>query len=182
MFRSISCSAALRPSFLAAAAVLAVNALLAAGPARADEDSRYTFRQSEPDLGTHIPRVEGGGPLPLDRPWHELTSEQQALVRSRYEPMAEGDEPPYPLHGAGALLRPLTEAERSIYDEGQLVLFIDVDSKGEATKVEVIKTPSDETARVAAAIAMATKFKPAVCHGQPCAMGYPWRVQLHHNL
>jgi hypothetical protein len=182
MIRSISCSAARRPSFLAAAAALAVAAALAGGPARAGDPVPYTIHQAEPHTGSHLPTPQGTSPVPLDAAYHDLTPEQQAKVRSQYETMADGDEPPYPLRGTGTMVRPLAQAQQTIEDEGMLVLFIHVDAKGEATKVEVIKTPSERIARVAAAIAMATKFKPAVCHGQPCAMGYPWRVKLDTKL
>jgi hypothetical protein len=182
MIRSISCSAARRCSFLASAAALAVGLAAAAAAARADDPPRYTIRQAEPYTGTHIPRVQAESPLPPDATYRELTPEQQAKVRSQYEPMADGDEPPYPLYGTGTMLKPLAEAAQHVGRPGLLVLFVDVDAKGDATKVEVIKTPSERIAKVAAAIAMATKFKPAVCHGQPCAMGYPWRVKLGSDM
>jgi hypothetical protein len=169
------------PRALAAALAVGVAAL-AAGPALAQDAPRYTIRQPEPTLGSHIRRIEGSSALPLDRSYHELTPEQQAQVRGAYETMADGDEPPFPLRGLGALLGPLGQAERTIADEGLLVLFLDVDSNGDVRKVEVMATPSEQTARVATVIAMNTKFKPAVCRGQACAMGYPWRVKLHHEL
>lgn len=169
-------------TFLRTGAALALGfATFAAFPARAD-DAPFTVREPEPHIGTHIPRAEGSSFVPPDATWHELTPGQQALVRSQYEPMADGDEPPYPLHGEGALMRPIGEAHAHIADDGMLVLFIDVNSRGEATKVEVVKTPSVKMGSVAAEIAMATKFKPAVCHGQPCAMGYPFRIKLTHHL
>jgi hypothetical protein len=182
MPRSISCSAAARTLFNAGALALAIGGALATAAARADEPLPYTIRQAEPHIGSHLATPQGTSPVPLDATYHDLTPEQQAQVRSQYEPMAEGDEPPYPLRGTGAMVRPLAQAQQTIDDEGMLVLFIDVNAKGEATKVEVVKTPSERIARVAAAIAMATKFKPAVCHGQPCAMGYPWRVKLSTEL
>ena len=172
----------MRAFFSTGAATLALGAAFAAAPARADDPLPYTIRQTEPHTGSHLSTPEGTSPLPLDATWHDLTPKQQAQVRSQYEPMADGDEPPYPLRGTGAMVRPLAQAQQKIEEEGMLVLFIDVNAKGEATKVEVIKTPSERIARVAAEIAMATKFKPAVCHGQPCAMGYPWRVHLSTSL
>jgi hypothetical protein len=182
MFRSISCSVALRSSLLAAAAVVAVGLAAAAAPARADDPPGYTVREGEPHLGTNIPRPEGSSFVPPDATWTELTPEQQASVRSLYEAMPQGDEPPYPLRGEGALMRPIGQAHQQIGDDGMLVLFIDVNSKGEATRVEVVKTPSERIGTAAAEIAMATRFKPAVCHGQPCAMGYPLRIKLTHHL
>lgn len=172
----------MRTFFHAGAAALAIGVVLAAASARADDAPAYTVREPEPHIGTHIPRQEGSSFVPPDASYQELTPEQQALVRSLYEPMPEGDEPPYPLHGLAALMRPIGEAHRKIRDDGMLVLFIDVNSRGEATRVEVVKTPSAKMGSVAAEIAMATKFKPAVCHGQPCAMSYPFRIKLTHHL
>lgn len=163
------------------AAALALGAF-AAGPARADDSSQHSIRQDEPETGTRLRRVTGTSALPLDRSYHELTPEQQAQVRARYEQMGEGDEPPYPLRGFGALMRPLVQAQQKIGDDGLLVLFVDIDANGDATKVEVMQTPSSQIARIAAAIAMETKFKPALCRGQPCAMGFPWRIRLGRKL
>lgn len=179
---SISFRAATRTLFNASAALALGAAALAAVPARADDAPGFTVREAEPHIGTHVPRAEGSSFVPPDAAYHELTPEQQALVRSQYEPMAAGDEPPFPLRGEGALMRPIGEAHRKIGDDGMLVLFIDVDSKGDPSRVEVVKTPSAQIGTVAAEIAMATKFKPAVCHGQPCAMSYPLRIKLSHHL
>lgn len=146
---------------------------------------RYSIKEDAPDTGSNIRRERIISSLPLDKRYSELTSEQRIAVKSQYEQMAEDDEPPFPVNGLGPVYKAISKIRE--YDargryglgiDGPLTLHIQVDSQGNATSASVYESPNPDITTSAAAIGMLTKYKPAVCGGQPCAMVFPIRMQL----
>jgi len=137
----------------------------------------YELKQVEASIGTNIPRRQvWGSKVPMNRRYEQLTADEQASVKSVYEAMAPGDEPPYPAEG----LVPIFKAVRTISDyrfsPGEVSIFVDVDSKGEAVGASIIKSPDAKLTTALANVLMLTKYKPAVCGGTPCRMSYPFRI------
>ena len=62
--------------------------------------------------------------------------------------------------------------------QGDLTMFVEVNEQGEATAVSVLKSPDPKLTQAVAAVLMLTKYKPALCRGQPCGMGYPFRMNF----
>ena len=144
---------------------------------------RYNIKQDEASTGSNIPRrVIEGVAIPMNRSWAQLTAEQQALWKSQYEAIAATDEPPFPIDSLGALNRSLTQSLGGQFEAGKLDLNVRVDAEGNATAVSVYATPTPDVARNAARVLMASKFKPAVCSGQPCAMDFPFKANLRKRL
>jgi len=135
----------------------------------------FSMKEDTPRTGSNIKRdAVWGGSLPHDKTYAELSPDQQRMLKSRYLEMGEGDEPPYPIDGIGPLLKAFGKANEIARDGlGKLELEILVDSTGTVSKVEVLQSPGAKLAQYAATIGMLTKFKPAVCKGTPCAMGFP---------
>jgi tetratricopeptide (TPR) repeat protein len=165
-------------------ALVLVPASIFAGEALAQQ--RYTIKQDEPTTGSHIRREQIISSLPLDKRYSELTNEQRNAVKSQYEQMAEDDEPPFPVNGLGPVYKAISEIHKKIVlrdryglgVSGPLAMHIQVDSQGNATSVSVYQSPDPEMTKSAATIAMLTRYKPAMCGGQPCAMVFPVRMQL----
>ena len=164
------------------ALVLVQTSILADEPL---SQKRYSIKQDEPDTGTHISRERIIDSLPLDKRYSELTREQQNAFKSQYEQMAEDDEPPFPLDGLGPLYKAIGEIHKQFLRrrfglgvDGLLAMHVQVDSQGKATSVAAYRSPDPEMTKFAATVAMLTKYKPAVCGGQPCAMAFPIRIQL----
>jgi hypothetical protein len=163
---------------LLVAAALVPGVAFAQAQAQAQDETPkpgFTAKEDRPRTGSNIKRdtVWGGG-LPYDKTYAELTPDQQRMLKSRYLEMGEGDEPPYPLDGMGPLLKALGKANEIARDGlGKLELEVLVDATGTVTKVDVLQSPGAKLAQYAGHIGMLTKFKPAVCKGMPCAMGFP---------
>ena len=137
----------------------------------------YAIKQAVPTTGSRIPRrAVTSSLIPINRRYGELTREQQELVKSRYEAMLPLDEPPYPVDGLVPLFEAVRDINRKLVAEGELSMFVEVDAQGQATSVSVMKSPDPKFTRAVASVLMLTKFKPAVCRGQPCSMGYPFRM------
>ena len=113
------------------------------------------------------------GVIPFDKPWDQLTLAQQNLVKSRYEGMSDGDEPPFPLQGLRALYGPITQGQQRLLVTGDFEAQVEIDKEGIVSKVAVLRSPSPQVTKVIANILLLTKFKPALCEGQPCAMPFP---------
>jgi hypothetical protein len=166
------------PSIPLAAALLLSTPYIAcaADPAT---PQRYSIKQDRPDTGSHILRdVVSGSALPLDKPYGELSPEQQTLVRSQYEAMGANDEPPYPLNGPRGLYKAMSAGQDRLHARGRLSLLVNVDSRGEAQSVSVMTSPDSRLTTYAAGVLMKAKYKPARCDGAPCAMQYPFRIDF----
>jgi outer membrane biosynthesis protein TonB len=118
------------------------------------------------------------GPLPYDARYAQLTPAEREVVRSAYQAMPEGDEPPYPADGIGALLRPLLKAAHTMYIEGPVDALVEIGPDGAARSVEVYSSPEPMFTKVVVSVLMGASYKPAVCKGVPCTMQFPLRVKL----
>ena len=163
--------------YLVALSVLVFPVL--ALPAESLPATPYSLREEEPPTGSNISRPTAkGSALPFNKRYNELTPEQQRLVKSQYEPMAEGDEPPFPANGLRNIYKAIADALPRLNGEGELSMFVEINSQGKATAVSVLKSPSAEMTQVVASVLMFEPYKPAVCSGAPCAMSFPFRIVL----
>jgi hypothetical protein len=148
------------------------------------EEARKTFtlKQDEPSLGTHIPQVLVSSSIPLDQTYNQLSDAHKAMLRGLYEDMSEQDEPPFPANGLGKLLEAINKGATKHQARGDFALIVHVASDGLASSVEVLKTPNDEFGRFAASVVMLTKFKPALCGAQACAMDFSGAWHFANSL
>lgn len=162
-----------------ALATLALPCCLAAAQDAAPKPG-FSLKEDTPRTGSNIKRdTVWGGALPYDKAYAELTPEEQRTFKARYMEMAEGDEPPFPVDGLGPLLGAISKANQAARAGfGRLEMDVFVDETGTPSKVDVIQSPDARLAKHAATIAMLTKFKPALCKGTPCAMGFPVSINF----
>ena len=140
----------------------------------------FSIKADAPKTGSNIKRdVIWGGALPYDKTYAELSPDEQRMFKSRYVEMRENDEPPFPVDGLGPLYKAIIKAnEIARGGLGPFEMHIHVDTSGDATKVEVLQSPDAKLTQYAGKIGMLTKFKPALCNGAPCAMGFPMRINF----
>lgn len=143
--------------------------------------------QSEPDFkqkyatavtGSHIRRDAVLAELPFDKAYADLTLDQKTLVKSAYENLPEGVEPPFPRDGIGAIADQLKKAVQVIPAVGALFAVAQVDAAGDVQSVSFFSTPSKNMAEAVSRILVSTPFKPASCHGVPCQMAYPLQLSF----
>lgn len=153
-----------------------------AGPGWSQEvkpSSPYSLRADQPPTGSNIPRrIVEGSQLPFDKRYHELTLEQQNLLKTQYERMSEADEPPYPANGLGPIYKFIAEGQQRLQVRGQLTMIVDVDARGQAKSVSVLQSPDPEMTNLVAAILVLEKYKPGMCAGTPCSMQFPFRMNF----
>jgi hypothetical protein len=168
---------------IAALGFFVVMSMIAWNVAAAEvtEEQQFTVKQSAPMLGSNLHRdIIKAGVIPINKRYDELTAEQKDVLKSSYESMKSGDEPPFPAKG----LMPILKAVRDIHEKtelqfkGPLTLYVDIDSEGKPKSVSVVQSPDKQITQVAALALMEQTYKPAVCNGAPCAMQYPFHVEL----
>jgi hypothetical protein len=158
---------------LAISVALAMSSMPAAH-AEADKPSQYGIKNDLPTAAFRLrPYAVGPFNLPINKQYHELSASEKQELHSYYEHMGEGDEPPFPAEGLRPLFRAISKGQQQLLVEGDLFLIADVDTDGAVTSVKAIGSPSEDMTKFAASVLMLTKFKPALCKGQPCKMQFP---------
>lgn len=141
--------------------------------------AQYQYRlKSDWPLGST--RMQDSGArsnIPFDKPYGELSAEQQARLKAPYEAMGEGDEPPYPLEGVKGVWTQLMKASDYLREYGELRIVVDVDAAGKATAAHVYSTPGKNTSDYMTAVLLRERYKPALCAGTPCAQQYLFTAQ-----
>lgn len=163
--------------------VLLALCLQATFPALAQPTStpqRYNLKEGAKLFGVSLGAPIGNAisRVPFDRPYSQLTPEQQFEIRSAYVEMVEADEPPFPLEGLAAIYDPIMQGQQRLLATGAFNADVEIDREGNAVAVAVYKSPSQKVTEFVSSILLLTKFKPAVCRGEPCAMGFPVRVDF----
>lgn len=147
-------------------------------PAQAPEQ-RYSLDREGIATGSLFPRPRSvSGVLPFDKSYGELTAEQQAIVKQDYKALEEGDEPPYPVRGLAPIYAWIKKAQAKVLIEGDLRLDVLIGKDGKPLSVSILRTPNPEIAKFAALVVSKELYKPAVCHGAPCEMIYPFNMRF----
>ena len=142
--------------------------------------AEYGIKQDQPTIGSNIRRYAvKPGRIPINRRYAELTAEERAIVHAPYENIAPGDEPPFPVDGLRPLFDAIRKGQRYLLVKGSLRLVATVDSNGDVQSVDVLASPDAEMTTFVGKMLMVTKFKPALCHRQPCRMEYPLDLQFN---
>ena len=164
---------------LAKLAAGAVAALVAAAAWGADAlpPPIYELKQETASTGSRIPRRQvWTSKVPLNRTYAQLTPDEQATVKSVYEAMAPGDEPPYPEDGLLPIFKAVRLMMDKYYPAGEVSIFIEVDERGHGVAASLLKSPDYKLTTALVSVLMLTQYKPAVCGGVPCRMSYPFRM------
>jgi hypothetical protein len=169
----------MRSKILITFAGFLASAALAQEPAQ----TSHALKSDTPMTGSHIRHdIATGWEVPLNKTYAQLTPAQVEAFKSNYEPMAAGDEPPFPIKGMGSIIRAISKAMEVYPDRGQLFLVARIDRNGNALSVDVFSAPSPEIAQFVGEVLMLEKYKPAVCGGMPCVMDFPLSVELARKL
>ncbi len=158
---------------------IAAMAILPQHVATQEKESQFTIKESVPSTGSNIRRNAITAELvPLNKTYSELSPSEKAVIHGFYERLEPGDEPPFPAEGLKPLYETVGKAQEKLLASGQLILVAEVASTGEVTQVKALRSPDPRMTKVVAAALFATKFKPAVCSGNPCTMEYPFRFDF----
>jgi hypothetical protein len=117
--------------------------------------------------------------IPLNKTYGELTEEQRAELHKMYQALPAGDEPPFPEAGIKPIFNAIRKAQRILQSRGTLDLTVTVGPDGKAIKVENFSSVrTGQMTDHAQEILLLTKYKPAMCHGEPCTMQFRFTQKL----
>lgn len=150
--------------------------VLGTRPAAPMAEGHFTLK-GDATVGS-LARQAVWGSVPFDKSYAELTPEQQALVKQPYKALEEGDEPPYPIKGLQPIYNWLKQAQDKVKVVGDLRLDVLVGKDGNPVSVTTIGAPSPEIAKFATLVVFKEKYKPAICHGAPCEMIFPFNMKF----
>ena len=143
--------------------------------ALADNLPQYSFYDRENAatgsfIGTKTDFVSA---VPFDKPWAALSSAEQERVKSDYEGLKPGDEPPFPEMGLGGIYRRLVRGtlEQKI-EPGVVQAVAVVDARGEVQDVQFYKTPGKVTTAIVAHALLKTHFKAGLRDGKAVQTEY----------
>jgi len=138
------------------------------------------MQSASQETGTIIRKdIRWDSKIPLNKTYAELTPEQKAELHKMYENLPAGDEPPFPEQGMKPIFSAIKKAQRIRQARGEINMAVTVDAQGNATKVEDRGGVHDiQMTEIAQQVLLLTKFKPAVCSGQPCTMQFRFTQKL----
>lgn len=120
--------------------------------------------------------------IPLNRTYDEMTPGQKAAFRALYETLAEEDEPPFPLNGHKPIFNAIKKGWTQLQPRGELNFAVTVGPDGKAIDVHdfggVRGVNAAEMSSYVTTVLMDTKYKPALCKGEPCTMQFPFKLKL----
>jgi len=158
--------------------VLLVAALLICSTVTAQKTYKI---MGDASVGSKFRPVEVESPIPLDKPYAELSAEQKSIFRSNYGVLKETEQPPFPAKGLEAIYKPLIKGHEKVSRGGMLFLVAMVDEKGKVENVAVYESPADSMTELANAVLFNTEFDPATCDGSPCKMEFPFEFKMRNK-
>jgi hypothetical protein len=91
-----------------------------------------------------------------------LSAQERAVIQSNYEDMPQAD----------------SDRRRTCWYPRHLCYRCDGERAWRRHQGDLVQYPSVDAARIVAYVLVKTKYKPAVCHGVPCIMDFPFSIKL----
>ena len=136
-----------------------------------------------PKKGTKFKHVEAEFPVPFTKRYADLSTEQQEIYKRIYvwlsgESLKKDQTPPYPLEGLEAIYKPIIRKNLLVAKNETLFFIADINKEGEAEQVTIYSSPNREFNDFVNTVMFSTKFDPGTCDGEPCAMKFPFEIDL----
>jgi hypothetical protein len=138
-----------------------------------------------PKVGSKFKHVEAEFPIPFDKKYSQLTEKQQEIYQRIYTWLSGIDigadqTPPYPVKGLEAVYRPIIKKNLLVAKNKVLFFVADIDKEGIAKSVAIYSSPNREFNDFVNTLMFATEFEPGTCDGEPCAMKFPFEIDLRY--
>lgn len=141
-------------------------------------EGRYSMREDTPRTGSRIRSEVARWALPFSKKYEDFDEGERNAFRSMYVDLPAGDEPPYPAEGMEKITRDMVTIQQALQAHGTMRAAVEVDEEGNGRSVKFFELPDPELAKPVAFVLINAKYKPARCSGQPCAMEFPFFLEL----
>ena len=137
----------------------------------------YTLKGDKP-LGSNIRATLATSPIPFNKRYQELSSEQQEWFNTRFNQLSPDQTPPFPARGLRAIYKPILQEARHTGSRGELSLVATVNPYGEVLEVAIHQSPNEDVTQRAIRTLRSTRFDPALCAGEACQMNFPVHLKF----
>ena len=159
--------------------LVAASLLVSVNLAHATASPKLYSLKGEAQAGTRIASVDATSTVPFSKRFDALTSEQQNLVRAKFDNLGANDTPPFPVAGLRAVYKPLIKANKVYGSNNALSVTATVDSSGDVSDVTVHDNSNEKLAAYIERRLKYTKFEPATCNGVACDMNFPIEISFN---
>jgi len=141
------------------------------------------YNATTPETGTILRReMLWTSSIPLNKTWEQFSPQEKEDLLSQYRVLGPGDEPPFPVDGMKPIFSALKKAQFILRAKGELDMVVWVDEEGHATKVADMGGVHDiQLTELMQQVLLLTRYKPAVCDGEPCRMLFPFKMELKYR-
>ena len=135
--------------------------------------------KGEAITGSLIPVIEAKSNIPFNKSYENLNHTQKAQVRSQFKNLGINDTPPFPMHGLGAVYKPLIKANKIFGLNDTIKLEAKVSRDGLVSGVNVLNNSSVTYTNYLQRALKDIKFKPSKCGSVSCEMNFPVEIAFN---
>ncbi len=147
--------------------------------AKATPSSKIYTLKGDARVGSFLPSIDAKSSVPFNKRFDALTTEQQNLVKAKFNNLGVNDTPPFPVAGLRAVYKPLVKANKTYGDNSTLKVTAKINSLGYVNGVTVHDNNNSQLVQYIERSLRHTKFEPATCNGTACAMNFP--IEINFN-
>jgi len=114
-----------------------------------------------------------GSRMPFNKRFDALTSQQQNLVKAKFDDLGKNDTPPFPVSGLQAVYKPIIKANKHYGSDRALEATATVDIAGNVRSITVHNNKNKRLVAYIERSLRGVKFEPAMCDGTACEMDFP---------
>jgi len=129
-------------------------------------------------VGSLLRSTDATSSVPFSKRFKDLTSEQQNLVRAKFDNLGRNDTPPFPVSGLRAVYKPLIKANKTFGDNSALEVTAKITSQGFVNGITVHNNDNTKLVAYIERSLRYTKFDPASCNGVACDMDFPIEINF----
>ncbi len=129
--------------------------------------------------GSKIPSIDAQSTVPFNKRFDALTSQQQNLVKAKFDHLGVNDTPPFPVSGLKAVYKPLVKANKVYGDNSTLNVTATVSTNGTVTDVKVHNSNNVDLVSYIERNLQHAEFQPASCNGVACEMNFPIEISFN---
>ena len=159
--------------------LVAASLLFSISASQATPSPKLYSLKGDAPTGTLIRSVEATSTIPFNKRFDALTSEQQNMVRAKFDNLGTHDTPPFPVSGLGAVYKTLIKANKVYGNNSALNVTAIVNSSGYVNGVTLHDNSNKELAAYIERRLRYTKFEPATCNGVACDMSFPIEISFN---
>jgi len=141
--------------------------------ATASPHSRLYTLKGEAPAGSRIPVTDATSTVPFNKRFDALTSQQQNLVKAKFDDLGKNDTPPFPVSGLQAVYKPIIKANKHYGSNRALEATASVDIAGNVRSITVHNNKNKRLVAYVERSLRGVKFEPAMCDGTACEMDFP---------